>query len=279
MGIFLGLAAALSWGTADFLGGVFSRRHHVLSVSVISQSSSLLILILLIGVFRPEIRTETVAWGLAAGVFTSLGAVALYQGLATGDSAVVAPLSACGAVVPVVFSFAAGDAPGPLQTFGIALALIGTVVVSLPGESVRFADSHHLRPLLFGFAAAVGFGVFFVLIDQGVSRDSDTFVVTGAARFSGALLVGAIAIVARAPFRPANDAPRIAAMGVFDLAANGAFALASNRGNLAVSSVLASLYPVQTLLLARFATAERFTGTRILGAALALGGVAAISAG
>ena len=72
---------------------------------------------------------------------------------------------------------------------------------------------------------------------------------------------------------------RLASVGIIDTSANGAYALASVRGNVAVASVLSSLYSVQTLLLSRLFTEERFTPLRIVGAALALAGVALISAG
>jgi drug/metabolite transporter (DMT)-like permease len=279
MGIVFGLAAALSWGTSDFLGGRFSTRFPALTVGLISQATSVGILLLLLVIVQPEVRGESLAWGLAAGLFTSFGGVALYQGLATGDSAVVAPLSACGAIVPVIFAFASGDAPNTLQSAGIALALAGTVLVSLPGEGVHFRDQHHVRPVLFGLGAALGFGVFFILVDQGSTTDGDALVVIAAARVGGAFFVGTAGLLTRSLVSPGKDFPKLAMVGLIDTAANGAYALASNRGNIAVASVLSSLYSVQTLVLSRLFTEERFTRIRIGGAALALAGVAAISAG
>lgn len=278
MGIFFGLSAALAWGTSDFLGGRFTRKYPVFTVGFVSQLTTFLLLATLVLVFRPEIRGETLVWGLAAGVLTSFGGMSLYQGLATGDSAVVAPLSACGAVVPVVFAFATGEAPSGLQTVGIALAMAGTVLVSLPRDGVHFASSRHIRPVLYGLGAAIAFGVFFVLVDKGSTNDSDALVVIAAARFGGAVFVGGAGLLTASLVWPGRDLPKLAAVGIIDVSANGAYALASNRGNLAVSSVLASLYSVQTLVLSRFFTEERFTRVRIAGSGLALAGVAIISA-
>ena len=280
MGILFGLAAAVSWGTSDFLGGRFAVRHSVFTIGLISQFSSLVALLVLIAAVRPEIRGEALWWGFAAGAFTSFGGIALYRGLATGDSAVVAPLSACGAVVPVAFAFVTGDAPGGLQSVGIALALVGTVVVSLPREGVRFADDHHLGPVLLGLGAALGFGVFFVLVNEGSSTDGDALTVIASARFGGSLFIGGAGLATRSLSWPGRgDAWRIAGIGLIDVTANSTYALASIRGNVAVASVLASLYSVQTLALSRVLTEERFTRLRVLGAGLALAGVAAISAG
>lgn len=278
MGIFFGLAAAVSWGTSDFLGGRFTQKYPVFTVGFVSQLTSLVLLGILLVLIRPEIRSEVVAWGLLAGLFTSFGGVSLYQGLATGDSAVVAPLSACGAIVPVVFAFATGDAPTALQSFGMLLAFAGTVLVSLPREGVGFKSHHHLKPVLFGLGAAIGFGVFFVLVDKGSNTDGDALVVIAGARLSGALFIGSAGTLTRSLVWPGRDLPKLAVVGLIDASANGSFALASNRGNLAVSSVLASLYSVQTLVLSRLFTDERFTRLRVAGALLALAGVAAISA-
>ena len=278
MGIFFGLAAAVSWGTSDFLGGRFTRKYPVFTVGFVSQLTSLVLLGILLVLIRPEIRSDVVAWGLLAGLFTSFGGVSLYQGLATGDSAVVAPLSASGAIVPVVFAFATGDAPTGLQSFGMLLAFAGTVLVSLPREGVGFKSHHHLKPVLFGLGAAIGFGVFFVLVDKGSNSDGDALVVIAGARLSGAFFVGALGMLTRSLVWPGRDLPKLAVVGLIDASANGSFALASNRGNLAVSSVLASLYSVQTLVLSRLFTDERFTRLRIVGAALAMAGVATIAA-
>lgn len=279
MGIPFGLAAALFWGTSDFLGGRFTTRYPALTVGLVSQSTSFLLLFGLFAIIRPEVSAHALGWGLAAGLFTSFGGIALYQGLATGDSAVVAPLSACGACVPVAFSLVTGNAPSAVQDAGIALALSGIILASLPAQGMRFTHANHLRPFLYGLGAAIGFGLFFVLVDKGADTDGDSLVVLTAARFTGMLFAATAGLLAGALVWPGRDLPKLALTGMIDMSANGAFALASNRGNLAVTSVLSSLYPIQTLVLSRLFTNERFTRLRVLGALLALAGVACISAG
>lgn len=273
------LAAALAWGTSDFLGGRFSTRLPVFTVGLISQTASLAALVLVATIFQPGLSFAPLAWGFAAGLFTSFGGLALYRGLSLGDSAVVAPLSACGAVVPVVFAFASGDPPSVAQSAGIAVAIAGILLVSWPREGTMFRSAHHLQPVLLGLIAAVGFGTFFVFVNQGAASDSDTFAVLIAARFGGSVFVGSAGALSGGLVRTSRPAAaQIAAVGMLDLAANGLFALASTRGNIAVASVLSSLYSVQTLLLAIVFTGERLTRVRAGGAALALAGVALVSA-
>jgi drug/metabolite transporter (DMT)-like permease len=71
----------------------------------------------------------------------------------------------------------------------------------------------------------------------------------------------------------------LAGVGVCDTAANMLFGLASSRGLLSVVSVLASLYPVVLVALARFVLHERIARHQQVGVAIALAGVALISAG
>ena len=227
---------------------------------------------------RPGWDAAAFGWGLAAGLFTGFGGAILYRGLATGNAAVVAPLSALGAVVPVAASVLRGDAPGGLVWLGIVLALAGVLVVSIPGEGANFRSNHHLGPILMGLAAALGFGFFFVLVNEGTGEGRPELLVLIGARLGSALLIGST-VVAGGIRRPGRLLPSLVALGAIDVSANGAFALASTRGNLAVVSVLASMYPVVTVVLARVFTDERLTGARVGGAALALAGAALVSVG
>lgn len=276
-GVLFGLGAAVAWGGGDFLGGWNARRLPSTTVAFWAQTSSLAILLALVVVVRPEWDTTAFGWGLSAGLFTGFGGAVLYRGLATGNAAVVAPLSALGAVVPIVVSVARGESPGAMAWPGIVLALLGIVVVSIPGEGASFRSNHHLGPVLMGLAAALGFGFFFVLVNEGTGEGRPELIVLIGARLGSALLIGSTAF-AGGIRRPGRLLPSLVALGAIDVSANGAFALASTRGNLAAVSVLASLYPVVTVVLARLFTSERLTLTRLAGAGLALGGAALISA-
>ena len=277
-GVLFGLGAAFAWGSGDFLGGWNARKLPATTVAFWAQSTSLLILLALVIAARRGWDAAAFGWGLAAGLFTGFGGAILYRGLATGNAAVVAPLSALGAVVPVAASVLRGDAPGGLVWLGIVLALAGVLVVSIPGEGANFRSNHHLGPILMGLAAALGFGFFFVLVNEGTGEGRPELLVLIGARLGSALLIGST-VVAGGIRRPGRLLPSLVALGAIDVSANGAFALASTRGNLAVVSVLASMYPVVTVVLARVFTDERLTGARVGGAALALAGAALVSVG
>ena len=79
--------------------------------------------------------------------------------------------------------------------------------------------------------------------------------------------------------RVRRDLPVLALVGVCDVLANVAFALATTKGLVSLVSVAASLYPVMTVLLARAFLREHVHRTQEIGVAAALSGVVLIAAG
>jgi uncharacterized membrane protein len=219
-------------------------------------------------------------WPAAAGgIAGAIALAAFYRGLAIGTMSIVAPISATGAAVPVLFGLATGDRPGAVVLGGIVLAVIGVVFAAreeAPEGSRAAAVAR--RSVLLALVAALGFGTFFIGMDA--SADADVFWALLAARTaSGSMLLVAVAIVRPPLPREPRTVAFIAAVGLGDLAANACFAAATNEGLLSVVSVLASLYPVVTVLLARAVLGERVRREQAVGIAAALAGVALIASG
>ena len=274
----LGLTSSLAWGVADFMGGLASRRMPVLTVLVVSQVVGLVLLAVVVGA-RGEGPPEAKHLGVAAlSSLAGVGALAaFYRGLAVGTMAVVAPISATAAVVPVVAGIATGERPGGLQLAGIVLAVAGVVLASREqaeeGASAGVATGAGLALL-----AALGFGLFFVLIDS--ASEGDVFWALLANRITGvAALLSLAAVLRPAHGAVRTDARMLVGVGVFDVAANTSFAVASTEGLVSVVGVCSSLYPVVTVLLARFILTERVRSLQLAGVALAVAGVVAIGAG
>lgn len=275
----LGLGSSLAWGIADFLGGLASRRLPVLSVLAVSQVVGLGLLAIVValrGEGPPEAHHLVVA---GASSFVGVGALAaFYRGLAVGAMAVVAPISATAAVVPVVAGVAGGERPSALQLGGIALAMAGVVLASRPdaaqeGPRPRFAAGAGLALI-----AALGFGSFFVLIDS--ASEGDVFWALLGNRVTGVTMLVGLALVLRPSVSfERGDARMLVGVGVFDVVANTSFAVASTQGLVSVVGVCSSLYPVVTVLLARAFLGERVRALQLAGVALALTGVVAIAAG
>ena len=272
----LGLAASVSWGVADFLGGLKSRRLHVLTVLVGSQAVGVVVVGALVaarGVGPPE--AHFLVYGVLAGISGLVGLAAFYRGMAVGAMAVVAPISATGAGIPVVVGLASGDRPSAIQAAGLVAALVGVVIASREegAAGARLAAGTGLA-----LAATVGFGGFFVGMDAA-SDGGVLWALLAARSFDVALLAGVALVLRPGLALSARDARDIAAVGLFDVSANALFAAASTEGLVSLVAVLASLYPVVTIFLARAVLGERIRPSQGVGVVLALVGVAAIAGG
>ncbi len=268
----LALGASVLWGVGDFLGGVTARRLATLTVLAISQAAGLVGIVVVAGFFGGGFLGGTaIAAAVAAGMGGAIGLGCLYRGMAIGTIGVIAPISATAAVVPVTVGLARGERPGATQLAGVALALAGVALVSRePGSSGRLSAGVPLA-----FLAALGFGSYFVFMDHASADDAYWAVVV--ARATAATLA-VIAALAWGTLRvPSRDLPVLVAIGLFDVGANLALALALNEGLVSVVSVLASLYPVVTIVLAVAILRERPARSQALGGAVALTGVGLIA--
>ena len=273
----LALAGALSWGVGDFIGGLTSRRLHVLTVLALSQAVGLagvLLWVLLSGEEFPGVGALLPAAG--AGAAGAVGLAALYRGMALGAMGIVAPISAASPVVPLAVDAAHGIVPTGLQAGGILLVIAGIVVLSRePSASSgqRFAAGAGLA-----MVAALGFGLFIVGLDAGAD-ESAPWAVVAARSTSVTLAVVAALFMSAALSGPRTLVPAIVAVGVFDTSANVLVAFAVTLGAAGVVAVLSALYPLATVVLARLVLGERLDLSRRVGGVLALAGAALVAAG
>ncbi|HEU4449848.1 MAG TPA: EamA family transporter [Gaiellaceae bacterium] len=277
-GPLLALAASLSWGLGDFVAGLASRRLRLLTVLVVSQGAglaSIAVVVLVRGEGAPP--TRYLGYAALAGLAGAVGLAALYRGLAVGSMSVVAPISATAAVVPVVAGLVTGERPSSLQGAGIALALAGVALASRdPGSRGRRGGVAGGVGL--ALVAALSFGL--LLVGLGAASEGDALWATLAMRTAsfGALAAATLAL-RRPPSLRGSDLPALAAVGLLDTAGNALFALASTRSLLSVAAVLAQVYPVVTVILARVLLGERIARAQQAGVAVALVGVALVTAG
>jgi drug/metabolite transporter (DMT)-like permease len=279
--LLLGLGSGLCWGTADFFGGLQSRYLPALAVALWSQLAGGIVLALVLAIMGEPLVLESVVWGMAGGFFGGTALLLFYRGLAVGLMSIVAPVSACGALVPVAFTLAAGEVPSTLAVAGIAAAICGIVLVSLHPGPTPPGTSHARTALLLALGAALGFGFFFVFLDRGsaVSGASPLWVVGGARIGSLLMLLALAAARPRSAPWPGRRIGAVSAIGIGDTTANALFAYASTQGNLGIVAVLGSLYPVATVLLGRIILGERLTVIQHAGVALALTGVVLLAGG
>lgn len=279
MAALLALGAAATWGVADFLGGLTSRRADELVVATLSQLAGLVVLAVLLPLGAAAASPAALLWGALAGLGGAGGLVMYFRGLAIGPMGITAPVAALtGAVVPVLAGLALGERPGPVAFLGIVVGVAATVLASRPAEEVVVHpdDSDALdgtagdvrRGIIAAALAGMLFGLFFVALDRA-PVDAGLWPLLGA-RASGLVMLGLL-LVRRRPTRPPADAAAVAfGSGLLDMAANTLFLLAVQRGLLVLVSVLTSLYPVVLVLLARVVLGERLGRWQQVGVALAL---------
>jgi drug/metabolite transporter (DMT)-like permease len=250
----------------------------VLAVLAWSQAIGLALIVAIVVGGGFELQADRVWWGVGAGILGSLGVGLFYAGLAAGAMSLVAPLSACGAIVPVVVALAGGERLAALTVVGMALALAGAVLVS------RTTAGHlRLTPKVIAMAVGAGlaFGTVITMFQQGGQGDDDaSMTVVLAARAASLAATSVAVLVTRTSLRvpDARVMPLLVGVGLGDTGANVLLTLASSGGEDALVAVLSSLYPVVTVVLAGVVLRERLSAWQAAGVAAALAGVALVSA-
>jgi drug/metabolite transporter (DMT)-like permease len=278
MAALLALLSSVLWGSADFLGGVVTRRLPAVAVVAWSQAVALLA-VSVAAVVTGEAGAPAgwVLWSVLAGAAGAAGLVAFYTALSSGTMGVVSPLAALGVVVPVVGGLAAGDQPRVLQVVGMALGAAGAVAAGGPELSGRTLRSAQGRSVVLAVVAGLFFGVALLGIQRGA--DSSPLMTMVGMRVTSVLIFVCVGLAVRSHggVRP-RDLPVIGAIGVLDVSANLVFAFASTQGMDSVVAVLGALYPVTTVALGAVVLRERLVPVQRIGVVLALSGVALLAA-
>lgn len=300
MVVVFALAAALLYGSADFLGGAASRQTRAMSVVSVSAPVGAMAMLAVALVGGGSAHGSGLAWAAAAGTVGGVGLIVFYAGLAAGPMSVVAPVSALtSTILPVGVALAGGERPGMHVYAGVIACLAAVGLVSLQGArpakslasaagqagaggdgDVSAPGGHHgtARGLGYGIAAGLSFGVFFVFLRN--AGTSGVFWPVCVARLAGTSVVLAAALLlgARPVWRSAGSVWwATVGSGILDAAANICYVLATRAGLFGIAVVLTSLYPGITVLLARAVLGERTRAVQRIGLVLAAAGVALVS--
>ena len=274
--VLLALGASLSWGFADFVGPLKGRTLGALRVLFIAQACGVLAIGLAVAVRGKGPTDWAVLLAIPAALSGTLGLYAYYRGMAVGAMSVVAPVAGVSAAVPVTVGLATGDRPSTAQIIGIVLALCGVGLASREhqeGGGRRIAAGFGLALL-----AAVGFGGYFV--PMHAAGHADFWWASLIFRVTSFSMTGiAVAVTRPRLALSRRDVAVVGAVGIGDTLGNVLFAASSSKGLVSVTSVLASLYPLITVVLARAVLSERIDRAQQFGVLATLGGVALISAG
>ncbi len=269
----LALGASLAWGVADFVGPLWGRTWGALRVMLWAQLGGVVAIAIAVAIHGEGPHGWQILLAVPAALFGTLGLYAYYRGMAVGSMSVVAPIAGVSAIVPVAFGIATGDTLSAFQFAGIACAIVGVVLASLEHQegARRVAAGVGLAVL-----AAIGFGFYFPPMHAAGS--ADFWWASVLFRTTAFAVVAAAVAVRRPPLRlRPRDLAIVVAVGIGDTLGNVLFAASSSHGLVSLTSVLASLYPIVTVLLAAAVLHEHVSGSQRVGIVLTLAGVVLIS--
>jgi drug/metabolite transporter (DMT)-like permease len=275
--VVLGLLAALFYGVGDFAGGIASRRNGALTVLLWSYPLGAVLMTIMLPFFDGGIDGRVVAFGTAGGVAGLIGVVVMYGLMTVAPMNVISPVTAVlAAIVPVIVGVLIGERPHLSAWAGIALGLAAIMLVSRTTD----ANPHGrvgVRVLALALLSGLGFGFYFVFLARAgdhsglwplvVSRYASALLIVPLARARGALVA----------IRGARALAIVALAGTCDALANMFFLLATHTGLLSLASVLTSLYPVTTVVLAVTVLREHTSPVQRTGLVLAAGAIVLIT--
>lgn len=275
MVVLLAALSGLIWGTADFVGGLMSRRRPAPAVVAGSQAVGL------VGIGVVAVATQAwsapagwLPWAVASGLSGTVGLLCFYAALSSGTMGVVSSIAALGALVPVVLGVAGGERLTLTVSAGIGLAVAGAVAASGPEVTTVGMG----RPVALAAVASLLFGVALTAIQRG-SQYSAVMTLTGMRVVSVTIFVVGAGLLRTVGGLTPRDLAPLVYIGLGDVGANLMYAVATQRGLLSVTGALGSLYPVVTVVLARLVLHERLRRVQQLGVAAALTGVVLVSMG
>ena len=274
----IGVDRLFELGGSAFLAGTKSRAMPVLTLLVLSSTAALVTFLISLMVHgMPLPRDPNLLLAVLGGAAELGGLYCLYRGLAEGAISIVVPVSALCVILPTLAGLAHGEVPHPLQVVGIVVAVGGGVMISLENEAA--ANEKRLAAgIVPALGAAFGFGSFYVVMD--LAGAVDPLWAAMLSRASSFLFLVPPVLLRRTSLRIRfTQLPAVSAIGILDATAVFAFTAATTKGLLSLVSVISSLYPAVSVILAALIMKEALRGLRPLGVVLAIVGVALIAGG
>jgi uncharacterized membrane protein len=226
------------------------------------------------------IHPGALVWGSLYGISQAVGVYWFYAAVSAGPISVVSPLAAVlNAAVPVAVGVALGERPGAIASLGVVLAMFAVLLVSRESPDDQDVRTHRFTSKVawLTIGSGVAFGLDFVLLHQApvACRMWPLFF----ARAAATVLVVALAAASKNLQLPSTTPLRLAVVAaLLDTCANVSMLLAIQKWMLSLASILISLYPATTVVLAIIVLRERLTRWQAIGmvlAALSVGMIAA----
>jgi drug/metabolite transporter (DMT)-like permease len=270
LSIFFALGAALAWGAADFTGGLASRRTGAYRAVFYGESLGLVFIIAAVFfIHQPLPDWPVLALAATAGAIGTTGLLTLFRAVIHGKMSIAMPVSALlAAALPVLVGSFTEGFPGPVTFLGFIFALSAIWLISHEdGKDGRILA--RLPDLRLPLLAGVGFGSFFILMD--IAAREATLWPMLASRTGGTMIVAGYMLFRRDSWRIARDVWPVLVLNAFlDVSGTACYVFASQTGRLDVASVISSLFPGSTVILAALILKERVSRSQFFGIILAL---------
>ncbi|MCW2809445.1 MAG: hypothetical protein JWQ93_3400 [Marmoricola sp.] len=275
--ILVAVLSSVLGGGADFLGGYVTKRVPVVVVAAASQAGAAAVVLVLMLILRPPSPSlDYVPWAIASGLTLAGGLIVFYSALATGTMGIVAPITALGVVVPLTWGLMTGDSPSSLQGVGIAVAVTGVVLAS--GPELRAVSGP--RPLLLACGAAICFGASLTFLAEAAASNLLPTLFAMKAATALPLATGVMCLRSGAgAIDLRGGAPKLVLIALADVTAYLCLTYALGEAEVTVVSVLGSLYPAVTVVLARIVLGERLGDLQAGGVVIVFAGVVMMSMG
>ena len=270
----LALSASFVWGVIDFVGGTLARRHPVATIALLGHATGLVALA--VAAAFVGVHQRALLFGLVAGTFGGIAVFSFYKAMSLGTMSIVSPLLSLGSVLAFALAVLGGERPAPVSLLGALLAFGGMVLASLEEHA---SGGFRRSALAWALAALLALGFYLYLLGRAANEGGSVSAVFGS-RSTSALLLLALALGLRSDFAIGRSA--LLVVSLLGLATSGAlllFGFAAELGLISIASILASLYPIVTVLLDHRFLGERLRGAQLAGVSLALLGVVLVAAG
>lgn len=250
--ILYGIASALSWGIADFAGGLAARKLSVYRVVFYGNIVGLLALLIAVALYPEGLpEPKSILFAGLAGILGSSSLLVLFYSMTCGKMSIAAPVSALfAAVLPIVVGVFSQGLPAQLQLVGFGFALLAVCLISLGSTQLPF-HFDHLSSLRLPVLAGIGFGCYFIVMHFAISYSASVIWLLIASYTTGTLMSFVFVKIRRESFIVQRDALGVILIHVtFNVAGNFFYLQALKSGRLDISSALGSLYPGATVILA-----------------------------
>jgi len=295
--VIIGLSSAIVFGTADFFGGLASRRITPLVATWLAAGAGLALMLALAPIVGGVWSTGALSWGALGGAGSALAILLLYAALAIGPMSILSPLTAiiC-AIVPLGIGLAQGERLSPVAYAALGLALVAILLVAfVPGQAVTRPS---LRGLLYAIGSGTMMGLYLSAMDQSPADSGLIPLLTNrvaSVALLGVVVLGSLVTARRSRTRGAADADSghgdaeaarqsrkvgiilAVVCGLLDSTANSAILYGLRIGELSIMSVLVALYPAGTVILAAIVLKERVARIQWIGLTLAVVAAALLS--